>query len=207
MKKNIVPVFIVSVFLVCGAAMAGPIDNAGQFQKKEVREAVKGIPGASSKPKPVIEGQLAEGQPVEGQPAEGQPAEEEKIKIEVSEKEIDTRVPSLKKNLKDIIRDADANIKRIDDQLKAEDSERSAKEHYDKGNVLYGEGKFEDAGKEWNSALGLAKDTEFRKRIRGSLKRAARQIRQAKEKREAEEWEKKKAELSGTKEDRRENVK
>ena len=193
--------FIMFTLLACGVVMAGPVDNARQLQQKEVKTAARGIPGVSSEQKPVVE------QTAEEAPVEGQPAEEEKIKIEISEKEIDARVPSLSKNLKDIIRDAEANIKRVDDQLKAEDNELGAKEHYDKGNTLYNEGKFEEAGKEWNSALGLAKELEFRKRIRGSLKRAARQIRQAKEKREAEEWEKNKAEQKEKPDARRENVK
>lgn len=188
--------FIAFTLLACGVAIAGPVANTQQFQQKAAKTAARGMPDVSSQQKPA-EVQPAEGAPVEGAPVEGQPVEEEKIKIEISEKEIDARVPSYKKNLKEIIRDADANIKRIDSQLKAEDNERGAKEHYDKGNAFYNEGKFEDAGKEWNSALGLAKELEFRKRIRGSLKRAARQIRQAKEKREAEEWAKKKDQLRG----------
>lgn len=125
---------------------------------------------------------------------EEKPVEEEKVKIEVSEKEIDARVPFYKESSQDIIRDAEAKIKMIDSQLKAEDNEREAKERYDKGNEFYKDGKFEEAEKEWNAAFGLAKELEFRKRIRGSLKRAARQIRGAKEKRETEERAKKDAE-------------
>jgi hypothetical protein len=210
MKKNITMfscavalLFLAFTLLTCSAAIAGPMANTQEFQQKAVKSAARGIPGVSSEQKPVVE------QAAEEALVEGQPAEEEKIKIEVSEKEIDTRVPSLSNNLKDIIRDAEANIKRVDDQLKAEDDERGAKERYDKGTAMYNEGKFEEAGKEWNAALGMAKELEFRKRIRGSLKRAARQIREAKEKREAEEWAKKKAQLRGQPEvaSKKENLK
>lgn len=202
MIKKITMLSLVFALLTCGVAMAGPVANTQQFQQKAVKSAARGIADVSSQQKPVVEGQVSEGAPVEGQPAGEQPAgeqpaEEEKIKIEITEQEINKRVPSYKNNLKDIVRETEANIKRIDDALKAEDAEKGAKEHYDKGNALYKEGKFEEAGKEWNTALGLAKEREFRKCIRASLKRSARQIRIAKEKREAEEWAKKKDQLRG----------
>jgi hypothetical protein len=196
MRRNITMLILfLSVFILCGVAAAGPIDNARQFQQKEVKTAIRSQSPSSlaEKPGPAID--TVSGESVVN-PAEEQPVEEEKIKIEISDKEIESRVPSYKTDLKDIIREADASIKKIDDALKAEEAEKSAKEHYDKGSAFYNEGKFEEAGKEWNTALGLAKESEFRKCIRASLKRSARQIRQAKEKREAEEWAKKKEECN-----------
>jgi hypothetical protein len=213
--------FFAFALLACGVAAAGPVANTQQFQQKAVKSAARGIPDISSQSKPVdvntavnpqqpsdedtgdssIQEKSArsvEEKQVEGQPAEEKiVVEEEKVKIEISEKEIASRVPSYKTDLKDIVREAEANIRKIDDALKAEDAEKGAKEHYDKGTAFYNEGKFEEAGKEWNTALGLAKEREFRKCIRASLKRAARQIRIAKDKREAQEWAKKKDQLRG----------
>lgn len=167
-----------------GAGKASPKEDQRAPAAEQAGAAVAEKPAA-------LPGEAAVTAPEEKVP------EEEKIKIEISEKEIASKVPSYKTDLKDIVREAESNIKKIDDALKAEDAEKGAKEHYDKGSALYNEGKFEEAGKEWDAALGLAKEREFRKCIRASLKRAARQIRQAKEKREAEEWAKKKAELRG----------
>lgn len=191
MRKNFI-VAIVLTFMVTALACAQDAPS----DERDVSTPDKGL-AAAPEQKAAATAETASAAALKEKPAEEKAAEEEKIKIEISEREINSRVPSLKNNLKDIIRDADANIKRIDNVLKAEESERGAREHFVKGNSLYKEGKFEEAEKEWNTALGLAKDPEFRKGIRGCLKRAARQIRIAKGKREAEEWAKKKAELRG----------
>ena len=145
-------------------------------------------PAASATPQAVSAQGPAPAEPAA--PAEEKaaaPAEEEKVKIEISEKEIDARVPSYKTNLKDIIREADASIKKIDEALKAEESEKGAKEHFDKGTALYNEGKFEEAKAEWEKALGFAKGPEFRGCIKASIKRAQKKMDEAKTKLTAEQ--------------------
>ena len=114
-------------------------------------------------------------------------------------------------NLKQMIEEAGENVKKADAASKEKEVEKrnkeretEIKEHFERGNTLYKEGKLKEAKKEWQKALAVSKDPEMKDYIRKSVKRAkAEEVARKKEERErekrlkAEQNEKERRELEG----------
>ena len=118
----------------------------------------------------------------------------------VSQKMTEKEVPSYGYSLKRIIKEAKKNLKKVDGKLKEQEilkekqeKEELTRQHFDKGNLLYKEGKYEEAKKEWQKALEITKDPEMRSYINQS-KRRAREERIAERKAQKELERQKKAE-------------
>ncbi|MEA3369649.1 MAG: hypothetical protein U9Q24_04815 [Candidatus Ratteibacteria bacterium] len=84
-----------------------------------------------------------------------------------------------KHNLKKMIKEAGENVEKADVELKEKEAEKrnrerevEIREHFEKGNALYKEGKLKEAKKEWQKVLEMSKDPEMRDYIRGCEKRA-----------------------------------
>ena len=112
-------------------------------------------------------------------PAQENKAEPEKEKVEISPEVIEKTMPSYKLNLKQLIEEAERNIKKVDDELKKQEifkrnQEKEAKCRglFEKANALYAQGKLKEAKEEWIKALALTKDPEIQGYIREAEKRA-----------------------------------
>lgn len=102
-----------------------------------------------------------------------------KSSIEIKPENIEKSVPSYNLSLKKLIEEAEKNIKKIDGDIKEreilkrnQEREDSAREHFEKGNRLYAEGKAEEAREEWQKSLDITKDPEMREYVRKSEERA-----------------------------------
>jgi TolA-binding protein len=134
-----------------------------------------------------------------------------KDKIDVKSDAIERSIPSYRMRLKDILKEAEENIKKVDKELKerevlARNQEREAKvvKLFESGNQLYKDGKLKEAQQMWRDALAISKDPEMRKyieeasmkiseedrRLEAEQKEKARLEREAKSKAEAEQKEK-----------------
>jgi len=92
-----------------------------------------------------------------------------KEKVVVDAELIEKAAPSYKMRLKDIIAQAEANIKVVDKEIEQEnvaarnqEREAKVKELFEKGNVLYKEGQIKEAKEQWKGALDITKDPEMR---------------------------------------------
>lgn len=86
-------------------------------------------------------------------------------------------------NLKQLIEQAEENIEKVDKQLEKreirkrnEEREAKVREHFEKGNSLYKEGKLKEARQEWQKALEISKTPELEGYIRESVRRAKEKI-------------------------------
>ena len=102
----------------------------------------------------------------------------EKTKIEVSDQVIDEELPSLRTNLKDVIFEAEQNIKNVNRQLKVEGDDKAVREHIDKGCSLYNGGKAAEAKREWEDALKLSTDPAVRGQMKANIRMASRQMKE-----------------------------
>jgi tetratricopeptide (TPR) repeat protein len=82
-------------------------------------------------------------------------------------------------NLEELSRKAENNIKKVNKKLEErkkeelnKERELEAKDCFEKGNMLYGQGKLEEAKKEWQKALSITKDPSMKKYVRESEKKA-----------------------------------
>lgn len=87
--------------------------------------------------------------------------------------------PSYSLNLKQLMKEAEKNIEKIDGELKKQEAEEEnkkkeieAREHFDKGNQLSNQGDLKGAKEEWQKALDITKDPEMKDYIRTSESRA-----------------------------------
>jgi len=82
-------------------------------------------------------------------------------------------------NLKELIEKAKENIKKVDKELAqkaVEDrnmqKEAKAQEYFEKGNILYEQGKLQEAKQEWQKALEITKSPELEEYIKISEKKS-----------------------------------
>lgn len=82
-------------------------------------------------------------------------------------------------NLKELIDKAKENIRKVDKELEQRaveernmQIEAKAQEHFEKGNILYGQGKLREAKQEWQKALETTKNPELEEYIKSSEKKA-----------------------------------
>ena len=82
-------------------------------------------------------------------------------------------------NFQDLIKKANENIRKVDKELQKQAREESnkkkeavAREHFEKGDVLYKEGKLQEAQREWRKALDIAKSPDLQEYIKSSAKKA-----------------------------------
>ncbi|MCM8760829.1 MAG: hypothetical protein NC938_07575 [Candidatus Omnitrophica bacterium] len=95
------------------------------------------------------------------------------VRLEVSDKILDKDLPSYKTNLKEIVREAEYNLKRIDGTLRERDNEKIAKEKFERANELVKEGKFEEAKNEYEAAKKLTTNMDFKRTIKESEQKIA----------------------------------
>ena len=98
------------------------------------------------------------------------PSEKEKIEIdeEIVEKEMEPYAYSLRQ----LIKEAEKRLESIDREIENKDREDLAREHFEKGNVLYKEGRLKEAKKEWQEALGITRRPEMKDYIRRNEKKS-----------------------------------
>ena len=106
----------------------------------------------------------------------------------VSSETIEKAIPSYRMRLKEILKEAEENIKKVDRDIKEaeiykqnQERERQVAEAFKRGNQLYKDGKLEDAREEWNNALGISKDPEMRGYIEETARKAGKEDRKVKE--------------------------
>ena len=82
-------------------------------------------------------------------------------------------------NLKQLMEQAEKNIKKVDENLKEKEIEKRNQQreseaigYFEKGNVFYKEGKLKDAKKEWQKALEITKDPQMKNYLRDNEKKA-----------------------------------
>jgi tetratricopeptide (TPR) repeat protein len=82
-------------------------------------------------------------------------------------------------NLKRLLEKIEENIKKVDEEIEKveirrrnEEREAKVREHFERGNTLYREGKLKEAKGEWLRALEITKDPEMKEYIRKAEKRA-----------------------------------
>ena len=99
--------------------------------------------------------------------------------VMINEEVIKEEMPSYSYDLKQLIREAEKNIKKAEEKIKekAEYKEKQqrevrAREHFEKGNTLYKEGKYKKAKKEWQQALDITKDPSMQDYIKTSEQKA-----------------------------------
>ncbi|MCK4462719.1 MAG: hypothetical protein KAU58_00215 [Candidatus Omnitrophica bacterium] len=82
-------------------------------------------------------------------------------------------------SLKQLIEQTEKNIEKVDEKLKKQETEKEnqkreteAREHFEKGNSLYEEGRLKEAKKEWKKALGITNPPQMKDYVRDSEKKA-----------------------------------
>ena len=85
-------------------------------------------------------------------------------------------------NIKRLLEEIEENLQKVDGEIeetevRKRNEEREAKvlEHFERGNILYKEGKLKEAKKEWRKALKISKDSEMKDYIKESEKRLKKQ--------------------------------
>lgn len=82
-------------------------------------------------------------------------------------------------SLKQLIEQTEKNIEKVDEKLKEREIEEEnrkreleAREHFEKGNALYKEGKLKEAKSQWQKALEITKDPQMKSYVKMSERRA-----------------------------------
>lgn len=143
--------------------------------------------------------------PAEAQPANPEPVKPEGVttappQITVPPKEISQLMPAQHLNLKQLIEEAQKNIKKVDAELEKQKvfeqnrkKELEARRHFEKGNKLFKQGKLLDAKKEWAQTLDMTQDKDFKGYMRQTLieadKEEAAKAKRLAEEKKAIEWE------------------
>ena len=111
-----------------------------------------------------------------------------KDKTEVKAETIEKTIPSYRMRLKDILKEAEENIKKVDQEIEQQkvgerNKEREArvKEAFERGNALYKEGKSKEARAEWKKALDISKDPEMRGYLEAADKKSREEDRRLEE--------------------------
>ena len=111
-----------------------------------------------------------------------------KNKAEVNPDLIERVIPSYNTHLKEILKAAEENIKKVDKEIaqgevKARNEEREAKvrEAFEKGNELYKAGNSKEAKEAWQRAVSISKDPEMKGYIEETSRRASGEDRKIKE--------------------------
>jgi len=96
----------------------------------------------------------------------------QKQKIEINPQEIE-KIPAYKLSLKQLIQEAQKNIKKAEEKIKQQKflEKNKAKEllvcqHFERGNLLYRQGKYEEAKKEWFEAIKITEDPAMKEYIK-----------------------------------------
>ena len=96
----------------------------------------------------------------------------EAVKVTVDNTIIEKRTASYSKSLKEIVREAEANLKKVDQELQKQQAARTIRESAAKGDELYKEGKLEEAKEEYKKAVDLSKEPAVKKHIKESERKA-----------------------------------
>ncbi|MFH1753296.1 MAG: hypothetical protein ABH875_03840 [Candidatus Omnitrophota bacterium] len=89
-----------------------------------------------------------------------------KVKIEISQQIIDRQMTAYKGNLKEIVKEADKNLKKIDGELKGQESGEAVTNHIKAADAYYAEGKIEEAKAEFKAAMVAASTPAMKKSIK-----------------------------------------
>ncbi len=99
--------------------------------------------------------------------------------IEIKTQEVERKIPSYSYNLKELIKEAEKNLKKVDEEIRKRDvlkenreKEKIAIEHFEKGNRLYQEGNLDEAKKEWKNVMEISKDPDMKDYIFKAERRA-----------------------------------
>ncbi len=116
-----------------------------------------------------------------------------KNKTEVNPDLIEKSIPSYNTHLKEILKAAEENIKKVDKEIaqieaRARNAQREAKvrEAFESGNELYKAGNLKEAKEAWQKAVSISKDPEMKIYIEEASRRAGEEVRKL----EAEQKEK-----------------
>ena len=109
-------------------------------------------------------------------------------KAEISPDVIEKKMPSYAYNLKQLIKEAEKNIKKVDEDIRqAEILENNKKreievrDHFEHGNQLYSQGKPKEAKQEWEQAINITKDPEMKDYVKAAEKKAVEEEKKARE--------------------------
>ena len=111
-----------------------------------------------------------------------------KDRVDIKSDVVERSIPSYRMRLKNILKEAEENIKKVNKELSeqeimARNQEREAKvaQAFESGNQLYKEGKLKEAKEEWNRALSISKDPEMRGYVEEVARKASEEDRRVKE--------------------------
>ena len=114
------------------------------------------------------------------QPEEPEITEPEKEAVEIPAQTIIKEIPIYRLNLQELIAEARRNIKKAEGKIKEEEEfqenrgrEAEVRKHFEKGNLLFTQGKSKEAIKEWQEVLSITKDPKMRLYIKELNKRIA----------------------------------
>ncbi|GEM_PF-3959020 len=89
-----------------------------------------------------------------------------KVKVEVSQQVIDQQMNAYKGNLKEIVKEAENNLKKIDGELKKKDGEEAVNKHLKAADAYSAEGKIDKAKTEFKAAMVEANTPALKKTIK-----------------------------------------
>lgn len=165
MKKMTVLFILFIILVFAGQVFAGPAVNAQEFQAKAVKQALRpdGVQSQAPAGEVITE---ASGESAGDVSAKAPEAEPVKTQVTVSQQVIDQQMIAYKGNLKEIVKEAENNLKKIDGELKDSEAGKAVAEHISAANTLSAEGKYEEARAELKAALALADTPKMKKNIK-----------------------------------------
>lgn len=107
------------------------------------------------------------------------PPEPPRIQITIAKEAIDAQMKAYKGDIKDIVLQADCNLKKIDAELKADADKKTAAEKLNSGDKLVAEGKYLEADAEYKIALTAAATPVMKRTIKDKQRAIASKVKEA----------------------------
>lgn len=175
MKKITLLAILLIVAVCAGQAFAGPAVNAQQFQQKAVRQAFAPAISAQGQA-PSIENVAGDaGDAAKSALAEGADVAE-MIRVPVSREIIDQQMKCYKGDLKEIVKEAEDNLKKIDSEIKSEQNVEAYATRLKSGNELASSGKYLEANAEYQAALAAASTSQEKRAVKDKQRAIAENV-------------------------------
>ncbi len=114
-----------------------------------------------------------------GETVVGEASEPPKIQITVSQEIIDQQMKAYRGDLKEIVSEAELNLKKMKGGLKYEADEKTAAEKFSSGNDLAAAGKYIEAKADYRAALAAANTPGMKRKIKDKEKAIEPKVKEA----------------------------
>ncbi|MCX5678068.1 MAG: hypothetical protein NTY76_03050 [Candidatus Omnitrophica bacterium] len=101
-----------------------------------------------------------------------------KAKTVMSQQAIDQQIVECKSELKEIVKDAETSLKKIDEESKAIESDKAAAKHLNAADMFFAAGKLVEAKKEYGSAMAMAGTPSMKTMIKDKERALDEQVKQ-----------------------------